>query len=276
MTTYNVTNEKYNINFDLKFDTFYNFIDSLKESKIYYYDCYNLENINIVEFDNEYIGNINILKSELLKLYIFITNDDSDNQYIIVDDTIKDIHEYLLAQSASRIIFNLSPFEKDEIIGITETEIIKLNNNKYKLNRVFYITDLDQDFINSININYLTRNKLSKLIRIYIHICKQHKNYPVPDPCDDYKKNYIYNWSNLKSWTVSTTSSEIREDFNKLLNNYLDTLNYESNYDRELHKILINLPNICISHISSKKLLNNISNDTNLIDLNENLLYRFH
>ena len=276
MTTYNVTNEKYNINFDLKFDTFYNFIDSLKESKIYYYDCYNLENINIVEFDNEYIGNINILKSELLKLYIFITNDDSDNQYIIVDDTIKDIHEYLLAQSASRIIFNLSPFEKDEIIGITETEIIKLNNNKYKLNRVFYITDLDQDFINSININYLTRNKLSKLIRIYIHICKQHKNYPVPDPCDDYKKNYIYNWSNLKSWTVSTTSSEIREDFNKLLNNYLDTLNYESNYDRELHKILINLPNICISHISSNKLLNNISNDTNLIDLNENLLYRFH
>ena len=62
----------------------------------------------------------------------------------------------------------------------------------------------------------------------------------------------------------------------KLLNNYLDTLNYESNYDRELHKILINLPNICISHILSKKLLNNISNDTNLIDLNENLLYRFH
>ena len=51
------------------------------------------------------------------------------------------------------------------------------------------------------------------------------------------------------------------------LNFYLDNLTYESIYKRELTKILINLPNICISHISSKKLLNNISNDKNLIDL---------
>ena len=66
-------------------------------------------------------------------------------------------------------------------------EKFKLNYNKYKLDRVFYITDLDQDFINSINKNYLTRNKLSKLIRIYIYTCKQHKNFIRLEHCDDYK-----------------------------------------------------------------------------------------
>ena len=56
----------------------------------------------------------------------------------------------MLAQSASRFIFNLSPSENDEIICITDVaeyiENFKLNDNKYKLDRVFYITNLDQDF----------------------------------------------------------------------------------------------------------------------------------
>ena len=61
MSIYHIINEKYNINFDLKLDSFYNFIDSLKESKKYYYDYCKAENINIIDFDNEYIDNINIL-----------------------------------------------------------------------------------------------------------------------------------------------------------------------------------------------------------------------
>ena len=35
MLTYQIVNKKYNINFDLKLYSFYNFIDSLKESTKY-------------------------------------------------------------------------------------------------------------------------------------------------------------------------------------------------------------------------------------------------
>ena len=155
---HNIINKKYNINFDLKLDSFYNFIDSLKESKKYYSD---------------YCKTKNILKSELLKLYIFITNDDSDDQYIIVDDTIKYIHEFLLAQSVRR--FYTSQSEK---IAFWSSQItFKLNNNKYELNNIHTIPDLDQDFINSIYINYLTRNKLSKLIRHHQKLEKILINY---------------------------------------------------------------------------------------------------
>ena len=59
-------------------------------------------------------------------------------------------------------------------------------------------------------------------------------------------------------------------NFDNSLNNYLDSLTIKSIYERELDKILITLPNICISHISSK-LLNNISDKPNLINFNENL-----
>ena len=63
-------------------------------------------------------------------------------------------------------------------------------------------------------------------------------------------------------------------NFYKSLNNYLDTLSYKSIYDRELTKILINLPKIYISNIS-RKLLNNISNRPNLIDLHEDLYDKY-
>ena len=74
MNIYSISNEKYNINFDLKSDSFHDFIEALKESRKYYHDYCNLKNINIKDFDNEYIDNINILKGELLKYYILITN----------------------------------------------------------------------------------------------------------------------------------------------------------------------------------------------------------
>jgi len=58
-------------------------------------------------------------------------------------------------------------------------------------------------------------------------------------------------------------------NFYKSLNKYLDSLTIKSIYERELDKILITIPNICISNIQSKKLLNNISNESNLIDLHD-------
>ena len=50
MTTYNIINEEYKVNFDLKFDSFYNFFESLKESKQYYHDYCKNENINFYHF----------------------------------------------------------------------------------------------------------------------------------------------------------------------------------------------------------------------------------
>jgi len=45
MKIYSIYNKKYNVNFDLKSDSFYDFIESLKESKKYYHDYCNLEDI---------------------------------------------------------------------------------------------------------------------------------------------------------------------------------------------------------------------------------------
>jgi hypothetical protein len=53
MNIYQYDNEKYNVNFDLKLDSFHDFIETLKESRKYYYDYCNLENINIKDFNNE-------------------------------------------------------------------------------------------------------------------------------------------------------------------------------------------------------------------------------
>ena len=50
MAIYRIINEKYKVNCDLKFDSFYNFIESLKESKKYYYDYCKNENINFYHF----------------------------------------------------------------------------------------------------------------------------------------------------------------------------------------------------------------------------------
>ena len=52
--------------------------------------------------------------------------------------------------------------------------------------------------------------------------------------------------------------------FYELLNKYLTI--YKSIYEKELDCILTNLPNICESNISTKKIFNN-DNEENLIDL---------
>ena len=80
----------------MKFDSFFEFIEQLKESKKYYSDYCKTKNINIIDFDNEYIDNLNILKSELLKYYILITNDDNVEKYIVINDIIKDLHNFMI------------------------------------------------------------------------------------------------------------------------------------------------------------------------------------
>ena len=50
MNIYSIDNKKYNVNFDLESDSFYGFIEALKESRKYYHDYCNLENININVF----------------------------------------------------------------------------------------------------------------------------------------------------------------------------------------------------------------------------------
>jgi hypothetical protein len=275
MTTYNVTNEKYNINFDLKFDSFYNFFESLKESKKYYSDCCNLENINIVDFDNEYIENINILKSELLKIYILITNDDVE-KYIIVDDTIEDLFNFIIEIFERNIFESRLLYPPGYRDTVTKIEVLHTNHQYCSLNtyipghKEMYLLENDKIFMTNLDINYLTKYSLSRLIDIYACNASRYAHF---------MKGFLSKMNISTSFV--TDQSNNGPDYNdagnrtnkyiKLKEIYLDSLEYESIYDRELTKILINLPNICISNISSKKLLNNISNETNLINLNEDL-----
>ena len=278
MSIYHIINEKYNINFDLKLDTFYNFIESLKESKKYYYDYCNLKNINIVEFDNEYIDNINKLEGELLKYYILITDNNDVEKFVVINDIIKKLHNYMIQIIKEYCIFN-------------ELDNIGFHHFTNSLN----ITESDADDIININMNYLTRSQLSKLILLYALNANRHTRYEQgflekmniirlnfenhcnPNICIyqyiilKYNiTHYIRYNNNPDATTIFKSIATTIVDFYESLNNYLDSLTIKSIYERELDKILITLPNICISHISSK-LLNNISDKPNLIDLNENL-----
>ena len=283
MAIYNVTNEQYNINFDLKFDTFYNFIESLKESKKYYYDYCKTKNINIIDFDNEYIEHINILKSELLKYYILITNDDNVKKYIVINDIIKDLHNFMLQQICKAGLYNYETifpeFENDDgtfdgsqisRYYICDTRLKKYDDYNSKLSDEAIKTTMlyeDANFILSININYLTRIQLYRLIHIYTHNSHRFEHFNK----GFLKKMKLCNKlvpSSNKDFKYSCYQTVL--NFDNSLNNYLDSLEYKSTYDKELDKILITLPSICISHVSSK-LLNNISDKPNLIDFNEDL-----
>ena len=291
MATYNIINEKYKVN--LKFDSFYNFIESLKESKKYYSDYCKNNNINIIEFDNEYINNINKLEGELLKYYILITDNNDVEKYIIINDIIKDLHNYMI-----KIIKEYCVFNKCRIIGFNHSTINFIPPYS-SLRPLEYhnlsITESDADDIINININNLTRYQLSKLILLYALNDNRHTRYRQGflEKMNIIKLNletygncgnnmciyqYIILKYNITEYSTGNDNSELYKsmattifDFHKSLNKYLDSLTIKSIYERELDKILINLPNICISNIQSKILLNNISNEQNLIDLNEDL-----
>ena len=238
MSIYHIINEEYNINFDLKFDTFYNFFDSLKESTKHYSDYCNLKNINIIDFDNEYIILINILKSELLKFYILVTNDDNDyvEKYVAINDEIKALYN----------------------------SIIKLPNSFGSRN------DCTNEIIKaSLNINYLSKKKLSVLIKIYAYYCIMPSERNNFNNLDTKLLNRIGIIQIIPSQIFLCDEIFDVNDTNNL-NKYLDSLNYESIYERELTKILTTLPDI-VSQILYYNQLNKISNKSNLIDLNEDL-----
>ena len=93
---------------------------------------------------------------------------------------------------------------------------------------------LKHDYNQSIptfNINYLTKEKFDILMKDYKYVSRIENQYEI----------------RLKSF-----------------DNY--PVKYQSIYEKELQKILNNLPNICLLNISSKKLLN-CNNNINLIDL---------
>jgi hypothetical protein len=146
--------------------------------------------------------------------------------------------------------------------------------------------------------NSLTRSQLSKLILLYALNDNRHTRYRqgflekmniIKLNLENYSNNdntwciYQYNILkyNITEYITHSGNPEVTNifksmattifDFYKSLNKYLDSLTIKSIYERELDKILITIPNICISNIQSKKLLNNISNEPNLIDLNEDL-----
>ena len=231
MNIYQYDNEKYNVNFDLKLVSFHDFIESLKESKKYYHDYCKLENINIKDFDNEYIDTISRLESDLQKYSILIPYDNNVEKYVIVNDTIENMYNCII-----KIYTNMP---NGSIEYISNKNIIQ----------------------KSYNINYLTREKLSFLIKIYASF--QNLNY--------YKENKkLLQKINICSSIIELIEQNDKININKL-NNYLDSLSYETIYERKLNKILNNLPNICLSNISSKKILNCCNdNYLNLIELDNN------
>ena len=159
------------------------------------------------------------MKSDLLKYYILITNDDGVEKYVIIDNTIEEIYN-----STIEIFTNMST---PTITRDVPYKIIML----------------------SFNINYLTKQKLDILIKYYAHFYFGSGGY---------RK---LNEDLLKHMNINTDIRQIQyrnhievikynPDANKNLNNYLDSLIYKTIYERELDKILNNLPNICVSNIS--------------------------
>ena len=234
MKIYSIANKKYNVNFDLKSDSFFDFIESLKESKKYYHDYCNIENINNKDFDNEYIDNINKLEGDLLKYYILITDDNDVEKYVIIDDTIREMYNCLI-----------------ELFTNTTNGYGRWESNIIIIQGCF-------------NINHLTREKVSILIKIYAYFCRTfYYNSKVKEEL-------------LQKINICTSISKLGIRIEEMiyinpngienLNNYLDSLSYETIYERELNKILNNLPNICLSNISSKKILN-CDNDKEFIEV---------
>jgi len=222
------------INIYLKLDSFHIFIESLKESRKYYYDYCNLNNINIKDFDNEYINNINKLEGELLKYYILISNNEDAEKYVVVNDTIKEIYNSVI----------------DIFTNMRQT-------NEYMFTYKIIIQS-------SFNINYLTREKVDILIKIYTYFALH--NYNNLKNSENLLQQININIHRGFIHRHEIEVIKFNSDAITNLNNYLDSLSYESIYERELDKILNNLPCICLSHILSKKILNCDNNEFVKVD----------
>ena len=237
---YFVNNEKYNINFIVEFDNFINFIKSLKESKKYYHELCENKNIKIIDFDNEYIKNIDILHGELLKYYILIIYNNSDTDFIVINDDIKDLYNFMVKQINIYTSYNNHNVLYNKLI-LPESELTTEYSIEYhKSNYIYnteniYLIENNIDFISRIDINNLTKKCLSRLIDIYA----SNTTYFI---C--FRQGY------LKKMNINNKESTI--EYNKSKKLYLDSLKYESNNERELSNILNNLLNICLSNINDK------------------------
>jgi len=234
LETYNIINKKYNITFNLKFDSFYNFFESLKESNKYYYDYCEKNNINIIFL----IMNINILKSNLLKYYILV-NDDSNcdsNKYVIVNDTIKDFYNFMIKIMKAitfeprnlylhhYIEFSLSPYS-----SASSDVSINYELDRDKLNDIIKGTILiksDHIFIYNLDIKYLSRNDLSRLIDIYSSNTTTQARY-------FQNKSFLQKMKiDIKPSKINNSNSKITDGYIKSRNKYLDSLTYETIYER--------------------------------------------
>ena len=236
------------------------------------------------------------MKGELLKYFILLTNDNDVEKYVIVDDTIKDLHNYMIKKMKDYC-------KSDEYNGNNGFKIPEICGQVpdigFDYDHTFIeISESDADFIINININNLTRSQLSKLILLYTFNAKSKhfrgsflKKMNIT-PFHDIKKydenNYcnhsyildtygISSYIKLKYYILPIFQSSQYQYISKFytsLTKYLDSLSYESIYERELDEILCNLPYLCLSNISSKKLLNCCNdNNINLIDLDNDKEY---
>ena len=235
-TYYNIINSKYNVTFDLKFDSFYNFIESLKESKKSYhkylkksYHKYlKKSNVNIKDFDNEYVENINILKSDLLKYYI-LTNDDSDcDKYVIVNDTIRELYKFMTEQFKQNTFIMRQFFDDDMIeqydfhISVPGRCYRKYEQLEFNYKpKQMYLLENDKIFMSNININYLTRDDISRLIDIYASNTIRYEHFKVG----------FCKKMNIDTESLSCGGNDSCKITDKYVNSkhiYLDTLTYET------------------------------------------------
>ena len=59
-------------------DSFDNFINSIQNTNKYYHDICIKDNIDIIDFDNEYAKIIDKLYGEFIKYYILFNNEDEE------------------------------------------------------------------------------------------------------------------------------------------------------------------------------------------------------
>jgi len=241
-----IKNKKYNIEFNLNNDSFNNLIQSLNESKKYYHDYLLENNIDVKNFDDEYVKLINILQGELLKYFILINNENFE-KYVIFQNDYVDFYKKIL----KLIILNTNINKRFPI------DYKKHEKNQYIMKEIF-----DHSYFNNINYNFITRNIMNELLY----------NFYLYNINDKISNQNLYKLDNLflKTSLFYNKIEEINDNDKKSvtnlennINEYLNSLSYETIYEREFKKIINSLPNLCLDNLKTIKLDNII----NLIDL---------
>ena len=168
-----------------------------------------------------------------MQKFNLITNNDNTEEYIIIDDTIKELHKFIISELGRNTYYIFPEF----VNKYTDDE--NTNNE---------ISEADTNFIESININFLTRNQLAKLINIYTYNCNRYKHF---------QKGFMTKM-NIICILIPNSITKTLKQFDESLDKYLNSLKSESIYVRELNKILTNLPCICTSNILSIIKLDNL------------------